>query len=94
METEDFKQWLLGLCRGLNKDGVVFSDGESIYYMLYDGEMTELGEGVTLCRISRSYSEFLKPKSKNPIPFIFEGVVRPSSQVGLMYFTDNNLKWL
>ena len=92
MSIEDFESMAIEICRKFNQDAVILGfSNESVYLYYKNGERSEIGSGVTINRIAQAYSRL---RSGNKTPFVFEGSLHPSSNLGKMAFSHNNILYV
>jgi len=89
MIQEDFQNIIIILLNKFDQDAAIISFNDVIYEISKFGKFTKIGLGVTLNKISRAYSQFVK---KQNIPFVFECEV-PGSNGGRMVMERENIKY-
>lgn len=94
MNIEDFKSFIINKCMEIDnvkQDAVVFHQKNDDYYVLYNNGNTEkIGTKLTLNKIGQAYSQYVK---KFDIPFVFEGVECPSTNIGKQVFKMHNIQY-
>jgi hypothetical protein len=63
-------------------------DNMDVYLLFKDGGREKIGTRLTLNKISQAYSQL---KSKPNIPFVFEGVLHPTNNLGKQLFKIKNI---
>jgi hypothetical protein len=78
------------LNKEVREDGTDFPES-GIYLLFKDGSMDKIGNSLTLGKISQAYSQM---KNKKNVPFVFEGVLQPTNNIGKQAFKSRNIKYL
>jgi hypothetical protein len=92
MSIEEFTDFIVSLTKKYNQDASIISiKGDGIFLYFKDGDRDFLGNQVTLNKISQAYS---KLRSGNQTPFVFEGILQPTSNFGRMAFNANNILYI
>jgi len=62
-----------------------------IYLVYKDGSMDKIGNSLTIGKVSQAYSQM---RSKKSVPFVFEGVLKPTNNISKQAFKVRNIKYL
>lgn len=93
MNVEDFKSFIIKCMTidGVKQDAVIFHQNGGEYYVLFNnGTMEKIGTKITLNKLGQAYSQYVK---KLDLPFIFEGIESPSTNLGKQMFNMYNIKY-
>lgn len=89
MDDETFIKFVASLNKKFEQDGAVVKLGDgSINIVDKIGGIFKIGNKTTLGKISQAYSQYVK---KLDMPFVFEGVQIPATNIGKQLFTENKL---
>lgn len=92
MKREDFVKFCVGVARNYNQDAVIIGlESDGVYLASKDGSMDKIGNGISLHKTAQAYSRM---KKKPNIPFVFEGILEPTSNVSKQLFKVRNIKYL
>lgn len=94
MEFEDFKNFIIDCLTigGETQDcGLIHTNGGGYYCLYANGGVEKIGDKLTLNKIAQAYSQYVK---RLDIPFVFEGVERPSSNSGMKMFELNRIEYV
>jgi hypothetical protein len=91
MPFEKFKGCILKCLTidGQTQDPAIISNGDGIYCLYNTGSLEYIAEKISLNKINPAYSQYIKHLD---IPFVFEGVERPGSNMGLFTYEKNGFK--
>lgn len=91
MPFEKFKGCILKCLTidGQTQDPAIISKGGDIYCLHNKGSLEKIAEKISLNKINQAYSQYIKHLD---IPFVFEGVERPGSNMGLFAYEKNGFK--
>ena len=91
MDREAFKNMLFNAMTigGIPQDAILFHlQGDGYYAIESDGSMKKIGDKIAFNKIAQAYSQWVK---KLNVPFVFEGIEKPSSIGGHYMFKVNNI---
>ena len=94
MKYKDFKKFILNCLTidGETQDcGIIHLHGGAYYCVYPNGSVERIGENLTLNKIAQAYSQYVK---RLDIPFVFEGVERPSSNGGMRMFRAHGIEYV
>lgn len=92
LEQDKFIELCVNLCKKFNQDAVVVglvNDGVYLYFK--DGTRQKVGTKLTLGKTGQAYSQM---RNKKNVPFVFEGVAQPTSNISRQCFTAHNIGYL
>lgn len=87
MDQGNFKDLIHDMTKRFDQDASVITLDNTIYIIEPTGKMSEIGDKITLNKISQAYSQHVK---KQNMPFVFEAEV-PSTNNGKRLFEMNNI---
>lgn len=96
MSDQEFIQFNVDIANKFNQDAVIVGlDGideaisdMGVYLYYKDGSRDKIGNRVTLGKISQAYSQM---KHKPNVPFVFEGTLHPTNNIGKQVFKVRNI---
>lgn len=90
MEQKEFEILIKSLLQKFDQDaGIIKKDG-MVYIIYKNGSLEKIGTSLSLNKISQAYSQFVK---KMNIPFVFEGVELPATNMGRMIMSRCGIKY-
>ena len=89
MTFNSFEQLVLSLLTidKETQDAAIIKNNNGIYLLFNNGEKELIGHTCTLGKINQAYSQHVK----NNLPFVFEGIEIPSSNLAREMYTKNNI---
>lgn len=92
MSSEEFKEFILSLLTidGETQDGAILKTNDGIYFIDNHGSMFKISDTFELGKVAQAYSQHIKNQN---IPFVFEGIEVPQTNLGKQIFTMNNIKY-
>ena len=90
MSDNEFKNIIMS-CMTIDnetQDAVLYKHNDSYFLLYNNGTEEEIGSKLTLNKISQAYSQYVK---KMDIPFVFEGVETPVTNIGKQIFNKHNI---
>lgn len=92
MPREEFIELGVSIAKKFNQDAVIIGlQGEGIFLYFKNGQRDQIGTDITVGKIAQAYSQL---RGGNPSPFVFEGSLEPTSNVGRMAFSVNNILYV
>lgn len=92
MQRDAFVKQCVNIAKKYNQDAVILGlVNDGIYLAFKDGSTDKIGSGVSLMKTAQAYSQM---KKKPNVPFVFEGMLQPTSNVSKMAFKARNIKYL
>lgn len=88
MGYDQFQQWVVDRIIEFNQDAAVISDGKGVYLIDKAGDLTHIGNDISVGKISQAYSS-IKGKT-----FVFEGTIAPSSNAHRLLLQQRGLRWI
>ena len=91
MSSEDFLKFLVTMAKKYDQDGIVYKH-ENEYTIVNKRGATEfkIGTNVGVGKLGQAYSQYIK---KLDVPFIFEGIDVPVTNIGKRIFHENGVLW-
>lgn len=92
LDQSKFIDYAVSLCKRFNQDAVIVglvNDGVYLYFK--DGSRQKVGSKLTLGKTGQAYSQM---RNKKNVPFVFEGVAHPTSNIGRQTFVAHNIAYL
>ena len=90
MEVEEFQKFIISMLQKFEQDGAVYRTGNDINILEKNGNTFKIGSGMSLGKIAQGYSQHVK---KTNVPFTFEGVEVPSTNIGRRLFQEAGLSY-
>lgn len=90
MTTEQFREFLISMLQKFEQDGAVYRTGNDINILEKSGNLFKIGSGISIGKIAQGYSQHVK---KTNVPFTFEGVEIPSTNMGRRLFQEAGLSY-
>lgn len=89
MDTDEFIKFILESMTvdGLTQDACIIHT-DKFYLMYKDGTVEDLGTKVNINKLGQAYSQWVR---KSSMPFVFDSVDTPTSNMGRMYYTKCNI---
>lgn len=103
MSVQVFKNWVVSVLAEFSQDAAVFSDERGVALIDRSGDLTSIGSGITVDKITQAYSTMASTISaanhdstvSSPrINFVFEGSIRPSGIAHRMLMKKRNVFWV
>ena len=92
MNREEFVEFCTGIGSKFGQDAVIIGlNGQGVFLYYKGGGSDKIGDKLSLNKIGQAYSQLRK---KPDVPFIFEGILHPSNNIGKMAFKAQNIKWI
>ena len=94
MDYKEFKKIILDCLTidGETQDcGLIHLHGGGYYCVYPNGSVDKIGDNLTIGKIAQAYSQYVK---RLDLPFVFEGVERPSSNSGMKMFEINRIEYV
>ena len=93
MDSNDFQKLIVDLMTidGETQDGALIKNKDGINFLDNKNKLIHIGDKVELGKIGQAYSQYIK---KQNIPFVFEGLEIPSSNIQAMMMTRNNVNYI
>lgn len=88
MSSEDFRNFIVEMLKKFEQDGAVYKSGNDINILEKTGSMFKIGSGMALGKIAQGYSQHV---NKTNVPFTFEGVEVPATNMGRRLFQEAGL---
>lgn len=90
MDSDEFRNFITQMLVKFEQDGAVYKQGNDINILQKTGDMFKIGSGLSLGKIAQGYSQHV---SKTNVPFTFEGVEVPSTNMGRRLFQEAGLSY-
>ena len=90
MTPEEFREFLISMLQKFEQDGAVYRVGNDINILEKSGNTFKIGSGMSIGKIAQGYSQHVK---KTNVPFTFEGVEIPSTNIGRRLFQEAGLSY-
>lgn len=90
MSSEEFREFVVSMLQKFEQDGAVHRSGNDINILQKTGESFKIGSGMSIGKIAQGYSQHVK---KTNVPFTFEGVEVPSTNIGRRLFQEAGLSY-
>lgn len=92
MDRNKFVTQCARIAKQFNQDAVVVGlANEGVHLVFKDGDTHKVGDKVALNKTAQAYSQM---KKKPNIPFVFEGMLEPTSNISKQAFKARNIKYL
>jgi len=92
LEQDKFIELCVSLCKKFNQDAVIVGlVGDGVYLYFKDGTRQKIGTKLTLGKTGQAYSQM---RNKNNVPFVFEGIAHPTSNISRQVFVAHNIGYL
>ena len=90
MSSEEFEKLILRLLTidGETQDAAIIKNDEGIFLLFNNGMKEQLGTNISIGEINQAYSQHVK---KLNVPFVFEGIEIPSSNLSKQMYTKHNI---
>lgn len=89
MEYQQFENLITNLTKKLNQDAAIIGDGDQVYFIYKNGTKEKFATKLTVNKMGQAYSK-IQGKS---VPFIFEGIILPSSNIHRQAMQNRGLTW-
>jgi hypothetical protein len=91
MSSEEFLKFLVIMAKKYDQDGIVYKH-ENEYTIVNKRGATEfkIGTNVGVGKLGQAYSQYIK---KLDVPFVFEGIDVPVTNIGKRIFQQNGVLW-
>jgi hypothetical protein len=90
MRGDEFKNFIITMLQKFEQDGAVYRVGNDINILEKNGNINKIGSGLSIGKIAQGYSQHVK---KINVPFTFEGVEIPSTNIGRKLFQEAGLRY-
>lgn len=90
MSESDFVEFCTNIAKKYNQDAVLIKTSEGISLLFKSGQMDKIASSISLNKIGQAFSQMRK---KPNVPFIFEGLLSPTGNLGKQTFQRMNLKY-
>lgn len=91
MTREEFQDFVLSMLVKFEQDGAVYRSGNDVVILSKEGTVVKkLGTKPSVGQIAQGYSQHVK---KLNVPFTFEGVEVPSTNIGRRMFQEAGLRY-
>ena len=89
MSVKEFEQLILDLLTidGETQDAAIIKNENGIFLLYNNGVKEQIGSECTLGKINQAYSQHIK----NNMPFVFEGIEIPASNISKQMYQKNNI---
>ena len=89
MTSEEFEQIIASLLTidGETQDAAIIKNSEGIFLLYNSGTKEKIGNDCSLGKINQAYSQHVK----NNLPFVFEGIEMPDSNIAKQMYKVNNI---
>lgn len=91
MSAEQFESIITGLLTidGETQDAAIIKNNDGIFLIYRSGTKEKIGDECSLGKINQAYSQHVK----NNLPFVFEGIEMPASNIARQMYKLNNIKY-
>lgn len=90
MTSEEFKKFIISMLQKFDQDGAVYRSENDINILEKSGNTFKIGSGISIGKIAQGYSQHVK---KANVPFTFEGIEVPSTNMGRRLFQEAGLRY-
>lgn len=89
IKFNEFKQFILSLLTidYETQDAAIIKNNTGIYILYNNGDLELIGKDCNLGKINQAYSQHIK----NNLPFVFEGIETPGSNIAREIYNRNNI---
>jgi len=91
MDREEFRDFIVSMLVKFEQDGAVYRVEDDVSILTKEGTIfKKIGSGLSVGKIAQGYSQHVK---KLNVPFTFEGVEIPSTNIGRRMFSEAGLSY-
>ncbi len=90
MEYTEFENLIVDLVKKFDQDGAILRNDRGFFIIEGNGNKFKVGSETVLGKIAQAYSQYVK---KTDVPFVFEGVEVPTTNVGKQIANELGIKY-
>jgi hypothetical protein len=92
LSVDQFTAFIIDMCKNFNQDSIIVGlVGQGVFLYYKNRESQKVANDISLSNTEKAYSQM---QNKTNIPFVFDGLLYPTNNIGKQAFTLKNINYI